>query len=232
MESKRILVIEDDSLVSQLVEATLVEEGADVLTAENGQEGLRRFYTYRPHLVIIDLLMPEMDGWETTRRLRQFSNVPIIILTALDGDDQIIRGLDIGAVDYITKPFSTTVLAARVRAALRRTGDTAPLVQVSSYHDQYLSVDIEGQRVYVRGQPVRLTRTEYNMLAYLVRNAGRVLTFQQILQHVWGWDYQENVEYVHVYASRLRRKLEKDPKNPEYIVTEYGLGYRFERKSS
>ncbi len=229
MKGKKVLVVDDDIHISQLVRATFATEGADVILAENGQEGLRQFYAHRPDLVIIDLMMPELDGWETSQRMLEMADVPIIMLTSLSDDEDMIRGLEQGAIDYVTKPFSPRVLAARARAALRYApAPTSPRNDV--YRDDYLAIDLHGKRVLVDETPVKLTKTEYKLLVYLFQNAGRILTFQQILEQVWGWGYQDSVEYVHVYASRLRQKLERDPKNPRYILTEYGIGYRFEKK--
>lgn len=226
MQGKKVLVIDDDLHINQLVQATFREQGADVVTAVDGPEGLRQFYTHQPDLVIIDLMMPEMDGWETSERILELADVPIIMLTSLHDDEHIIRGLDHGAIDYITKPFSPKVLAARARAALRHAAIPRPIVQYS-FQDERLLVDLDQKRVLVDGEPIKLTKTEFKVFNYLVQNAGRVLTFEQILEHVWGWEYQDSIEYVHVYVSRLRQKLEKDPKDPRYLITEYGIGYRF-----
>ena len=228
MQGKKILVIDDDFHISQLVKATFVEEGADVVTAVDGQDGLRQFYTHKPDLVVIDLMMPEMDGWETTERILELADVPIIMLTSLGDDSDVIQGLDRGAIDYITKPFSPKVLAARARAALRFASSTRP-VESYNYQDERLLIDLDHTRVLVAGEPIKLTKTEFKVLTYMVKNAGRVLTFQQILEQVWGWEYQDSIEYVHVYVSRLRQKLEENPKDPHYLITEYGLGYRFEK---
>ncbi len=228
MQGKKILVIDDDFHISQLVKATFVEQGADVVTAVDGQDGLRQFYTYKPDLVIIDLMMPEMDGWETTERILELADVPIIMLTSLRDDADVIQGLDQGAVDFITKPFSPKVLAARARAALRFASSPRQIVP-NTFQDERLLIDLDHTRVLVDGEPVKLTKTEFKVLTYLVQNAGRVLTFQQILEQVWGWEYQDSIEYVHVYVSRLRQKLEENPKDPRYLITEYGLGYRFEK---
>ncbi len=228
MQGKKILVIDDDFHISQLVKATFVEQGADVVTAVDGQDGLRQFYTHKPDLVIIDLMMPEMDGWETTERILELADVPIIMLTSLRDDADVIQGLDQGAVDFITKPFSPKVLAGRARAALRFASSPRQ-IEPNNFQDERLLIDLDHTRVLVDGEPVKLTKTEFKVLAYLVQNAGRVLTFQQILEQVWGWEYQDSIEYVHVYVSRLRQKLEENPKEPRYLMTEYGLGYRFEK---
>ncbi|MCP4429121.1 MAG: response regulator transcription factor [Chloroflexi bacterium] len=228
MQGKKILVVDDDVYVSHLVEATFTAEGAEVILAANGQEGLRQFYAHQPDLVIIDLMMPELDGWETSQRMLEMADVPIIMLTSLHDDENMIRGLEQGAIDYVTKPFSPRVLAARAKAALRRKTASKP-VENRAYQDGYLAIDLHEKRVSIQDKPVKLTKTEIKLLTYLFQNAGRVLTFEQILEHVWGWEYQDSVEYVHVYVSRLRQKLEKNPKNPHYLLTEYGIGYRFEK---
>lgn len=228
MQGKKILIIDDDFHISQLVKVTFTELGADVVTAVDGQDGLRQFYTHKPDLVIIDLMMPEMDGWETTERILELADVPIIMLTSLRDDADVIQGLDRGAIDYVTKPFSPKVLAARARAALRHAAAAQPVVNYN-IHDEHLLIDLDHKRVLINGEPVKLTKTEFKVLTYMVQNVGQILTFQQILEHVWGWEYQDSIEYVHVYVSRLRQKLEKNPKEPRYLITEYGIGYRFKK---
>ena len=227
-----MLVIDDDSNLLRLLAYTFSSIGAVVYTAESGEEGLRQFYAQQPDLIILDVKMPEMDGWEVCARIRQLSDVPIIFLTALARDEDIVRGLDCGAIDYVTKPFRPKVLVARAQAALRRTEIASGRSKLPSYRDDYLTIDLEARRVLVCGEPVKLTATEYQLLAYLVENAGRVLTFQQILENIWGWEYQDSINYVHVYMWHLRNKLEEDPKNPRYLLTEHGVGYRFERSFS
>lgn len=228
MQGKIILIIDDDPHMLRLLEHIFSREGAQVCTAEGGQEGLRQFHTYRPHLVILDVMMPEINGWQVCDRIRQLSEVPIIFLTALNGEAEIIHGLDTGAIDYVTKPFSPPVLVARARAALRRTEPAPGTEKIGTYRDEYLAIDLDTRRVTVRGEPVKLTKTEYRLLAYLVENAGQVLTPQQILDYVWGREYRDSIDYTHVYMWRLRQKLEEDPQNPHYLLTEHGLGYRFQ----
>jgi two-component system alkaline phosphatase synthesis response regulator PhoP len=172
--------------------------------------------------------MPVLDGWEACRLIRRLSDVPIIFVTALTQEDAIVRGLDCGAVDYIPKPFSPKVLLARARAALRAADAGSKKRRVALYKDGYLDIDLEARRVLVGGEPVQLTATEYRLLSHLLENAGRVLTYDQILEHVWGWECQDSVGYVHVYVWHLRQKLEQDPRNPNYLLTERGVGYRFE----
>jgi DNA-binding response OmpR family regulator len=176
-------------------------------------------------------MMPGMDGCTVCQRIRQVSDVPIIMLTAMNRENDIIRALDYGADDYVTKPFSHNVLLARTRAALRRARVSAPPKTPLVYYDNHLIIDRNKHRVFVDGQAVKLTAIEFRLLTYLFQNAGRVLNFRQILNNVWGEEYQGNTEYVHVYIQRLRRKVEIDPSSPTYILTEHGVGYRFEKSS-
>jgi len=230
MRNKNILIIDDDALLRRLMEYPLSEEGANVILATNGKDGLRQFYSEKPDLVILDVMMPEMDGWETCKNIRQLSDVPIMMVTARGKEDDIIRGLDLGADDYITKPFQVKVLVARVRAALRR-ADLVPETESKiSYSDDYLSVDIEAHRVFANGEPVKLTATEFRLLAYLLENVGRVMSFNQILENVSGRDYAGDDNYIRVYIWHLRKKIEKDSKKPEYIQNVQGIGYRFEKR--
>ncbi len=178
------------------------------------------FYEYRPDLVILDLMMPQMDGWEVCRQIRHLSDVPLIMLTAISQEERIIEGFTSGADDYVTKPFMSHVLVARAEVVLRRSTLPSRFQKTGIYRDDYLTIDLNQHRVLVNGTPVKLTPTEYRLLAYLFTNAGRLLTFHQILQNVWG--------YVHVHLSNLRQKLEPDPKHPRYLQSEYGVGYRFE----
>jgi two-component system KDP operon response regulator KdpE len=229
-EQVTILVIDDDKVTSRLVSDHLTEAGYTVQVAHNGKEGLRQMYAHRPDLIILDVLMPEMDGWTTCRRIREVSNVPVIMLTSRDRPQDIIRGLDEGADEYVTKPFEVQVLLARVRAFLRRTAlpPTAPQKEEVAYSDDYLTFNPVDRRVMVDGELVKLTPTEFNLLALLITNAGRVLTYRRLLEQVWGWEYIDDVDYLRVYIWHLRRKLEPDPKNPRYVLTEHGVGYRFE----
>lgn len=227
MQGKKILVIDDDVTLARSLRLALSKAGAQVFTAADGAEGMRQFYEHRPDLVILDVIMPAMDGWETCRQLRLLSNVPIIMLTTLQKEDAIIRGLDYGADDFISKPFSAGVLLARARAALRR-GERPDRARETAVHqDAHLEIDLVRTHVAVRGRIVHLTATEFRLLSFLVQNKDQVLRYEQILVYVWGWEYRDNVEYIHVYISRLRQKLEVDPKNPRYFLTERGLGYRF-----
>jgi two-component system KDP operon response regulator KdpE len=228
----KILVVDDDVHQQELAEKIFSNLGALVLSAQNGLEGLRKFYNEKPDLVVLDVMMPEVDGYETCSRIRQVSGVPIILLTALNSDEEIVRGLDAGADDFVTKPVKSEVLIARTKAVLRRVDSSQDTKPRLFYSDNYLTVDMEKRLVAVKGETVQLTRTEYNLLAYLVKNAGWVRTFEQILDNVWGYEYQGSLEYVHVYISHIRKKIEKDPKKPAYIETEHGVGYRFNKLTS
>jgi len=200
------------------------------MVATNGSEGMRKFFIEKPDLVILDVMMPEMDGYEVCTRIRQVSSVPVIMLTALNSEEEIIRGLESGADDFLSKPFSPDILLARANAILRRLElpqDTKPRL---FYSDGYLTIDLEKRIILVHGNSIKLTRTEYNLLAYLLKNAGWVRSFEQILENVWGPEYQGSLDYVHVYVSNLRRKIETDPKNPTYIESEHGIGYRFNKR--
>lgn len=230
MRGKRILVIDDDAESIELVRLIFAREGAEVYSAADGREGICQFGVCRPDLVLLDVMLPNLDGWETCRLLGDFSDVPIIFLTALSREQDVVRGLDCGAVDYVTKPFKPGILLARARVAMRSPVRASKSSQQAVFDDGYLWIDVAGHQVQVDGEPVQLTATEYRLLVYLVEHAGQVLTYEQILEHVWGWEYRESVDYVHVYISHLRHKIEWDPGRPAYILTERGVGYRFAAK--
>lgn len=229
MIGKKILIVDDDPDVRRIAEKVFTSAGAAVETASDGAEGIRKFFLNKPDLVILDIMMPEMDGFEVCSRIRQVSSAPVIMLTALSNDKEVIRGLDSGSDDFMAKPFNPDVLVAHARAVLRRlelSQDTTPRL---FYSDGYLTVDLDRRLVTVQGEPVKLTRTEYNLLAYLLKNAGWTRTFDQILENVWGYEYQGSLEYVHVYMSNLRKKIELDPKTPIYLESAHGVGYRFNK---
>lgn len=227
LQGRKILVIDDDKALCQNLELGLSRQGALVASANNGQTGLKKFYEAHPDLIILDLRMPEMDGWETCRLIRLVAQTPIIMLTSVAQEHEVVRGLRKGADDYVTKPFSHDVLLARVEAVLRRTTAQAVDDRGHDYDDGYLLINFEQRLVSKAGVRVKLSATEFRLLHYLFDHAGRLLTNEAILTHVWGWESQHNVEYVHVYLSRLRAKIEKDPRNAQYIVTEHGFGYSF-----
>ena len=190
---------------------------------------MRLVYSERPDLIILDIMMPKLDGWQMCQRVREMSDVPIIMLTAKTEEKDIVKGLDLGADDYLVKPFSGGEFLARVRAALRRarSEQVAPEGE-ATYSDDYLSINLDTRRVYVSGELTKLSPTEYKLLALLVRNKGRVVGFRHILKSVWGMEYADEIEYVRTYVWHLRCKLEPDPKNPRYLISELSVGYRFE----
>lgn len=226
-----ILVIDDDLALRQLVASTLKQEGYQVLTAADGQEGLRQMYQGHPDLLILDIIMPAMDGWTVCQRVREVSNVPIIMLTAQSEPEEIVKGLDLGADDYLVKPFEMSVLLARVRANLRRAASEPTVTRRNIvYSDDYLTVNFDEHRVTVRGEPVRLTPTEFNLLAHLVEASPRIVPYRELLEQTWGFEYIDDIDYLRVYIWHLRRKLEPNPKAPTYIINELGVGYRFEQQ--
>lgn len=229
MKGKKILIIDDDTTMCQILDIMFTVEGAFVWTANDGREGLQKFFEHRPNLVLLDINMPHMDGWETCRQIRLLSDTPIIMLTMLNSDEEMVRGLDAGADDFMSKPLNGPVLLARARAVLRRLEKTAVSKPQTHYADGYLSIDLERRELLVLGEAVKLTATEFQLLAYLLNQHGRTLTHAQILENVWGWEYQESIDYLHVYISHLRRKIERDAKNPLYLITVHGAGYRFEK---
>lgn len=230
VQDRKILIIDDDPELLELLGMILTKAGARVVTAESAAEGLRQFYAYRPDLVLLDLMMPQMSGWEVCERLRELCDVPIILLTALADTRDVARGLECGADDYVTKPFVVQVLLARVRALLRRSAMGRASARPLTYDDGHLVIDLPRRQVQVRQEPVKLTPTEYKLLACLFQQPQRVMTYAQILESVWGPECADCIQYVHVYLHRLRRKLEVNPKQPRYLHTEPGIGCRFQSR--
>lgn len=229
MLGEKILVVEDDAEIGQLLQQLLAGEGADVSVADAGREALRRFYTHRPGLVLLDLMLPDMEGFEVCRQMRMMSDAPIIMLTALTSEEDILRGFAAGADDYVTKPFSPQILLARIRAVLNRAEPAfARSSDVDVYSDDYLFIDLRQRRVTVEGRIVHLSPMEFNLLTALVERADHVLTYEQLLERIWGWEYREETHYVHVYMSRLRQKLERDPRAPLYLRSQPQTGYFFQ----
>ena len=223
----KILLIEDEEDVVVLLRFRFEQEGYEVLSAANGVEGLRILQQEHPDLILLDVMMPRMNGWETCKRIRQYSDVPIIMLTALGQEMDKVRGLEMGADDYVTKPFSLAELIARVRAALRR--GRQPLAENETVQiDERLIVDRAQRQVVVNGQKTELSPTEFRILDCFLDNQGRILTHQSLLTQVWGWEYLDETDYLKVYIHHLRKKIEENPGKPSYIVTERGLGYRFQ----
>jgi two-component system, OmpR family, KDP operon response regulator KdpE len=227
MPGTRILVAEDEAALRDFICRNLRARGFEVLEAANGLEAMAEWEGAQPHLLILDIMMPKMDGLEVCRRVREQAITPIILLTALDRESDKVAALDLGADDYLTKPFGVEELLARVRAVLRRAQwDDVPVVSgVKRYGD--LEIDLAARLVRLRGAEVRLTPTEFGLLEQLVTNAGKVLTHRYLLQKVWGQEYGGEFEYLRVYINRLRQKLEPEPARPALLLTEPGVGYRF-----
>jgi len=226
--SERILAIDDDPFLLELIEKGLSKEGYQVITAATGPEGLRLLAEQKPHLVLLDIMLPRMDGWQVCSQIRKDSTVPIIMLTARGTQSDVIRGLQMGADDYLIKPFFPAELLARVSAVLRRASmppqvNKAPL----RFGNGDLVIDATERQVFVRGEVVDLTRTEFDLLLYMARRPGRILTTEFIFENVWSYDAEANLESVKWYVWRLRKKVELDSSNPRYIITERGVGYRF-----
>lgn len=222
----RILVVDDSPDLTTLLADVLEREGYDVAVAHNAREGLQRAHEFQPDLVLLDIIMPGMDGWDMLARLRDFSKVPVIMLTAIGDTEYKVRGLDIGADDYVTKPFDIEELEARMRALLRRTEQAPSEAQpVLSFDEGRLIIDPASYKVISQGEEVALTPLEHKLLLYLARNAGRVMTDAQILHDVWGPGYENSPTNVKVYIRRLRKKIEAEPSRPRYLLTRWGLGY-------
>jgi two-component system KDP operon response regulator KdpE len=227
-----ILVVDDEKPLRDFVRRNLEIRGYKAPTASNGIEALQIFQSKKINLVILDLMMPRLDGLDTIRRIRQDSQVPIIVLSALGEEEDKIRALNLGADDYLTKPFGVGELLARVQAVLRRTTWTDTPKGSARLVMGEIVVDFERHEVTVQGLPIELTPTEYHLLVYLMENAGKVLSHQMILQHVWGPEYGPESEYLRVYIGRLRQKIEADPTHPRYLITQRGFGYSFEGQTT
>jgi DNA-binding response OmpR family regulator len=226
---RTILVIDDDPDLTVMLKAQLERNRHRVVVASSGREGLQKAYQARPDLILLDIMMPGMDGWEVCRRLRELSSVPIIMLTAANMQGDVVKGLESGADDYLTKPFSAVELEARIQAVLRRSSaaNGGGKSRSSFYSNGYLTIDFDRRIVKVRGDKVDLTPTEFDLLSCLVRNEGRVLPHRYLLSEVWGPEYADEVDYVKLYIRYLRLKIEENPSEPVYIQTEWGVGYRF-----
>ena len=228
----KLLIIEDDSDLVRALELYFSGAGYEIISAEDGREGLQKLYDERPSIVILDIALPKMDGWDVCRRIRELSDVPIVMLTARTQEDERVKGLRLGADDYIVKPFSLKELEARLEAVLRRAREArAERAEILFANDE-LVVDADRLAVTREGKHVDLTPTELRLLLFLAENTGRVLTHRQILDKIWGAEYAEDVDYVKLFIYRLRRKIEPDPKHPKYILTERGIGYRFVKPPS
>ena len=222
-----ILVVDDEARMRRFIRMNLELEGYQVVEAENGIEALDQIRKYTPDLVIMDVMMPEMDGFETLGMLREISTVPVVLLTVRSEEEDITRGLNLGADDYITKPFSPRELNSRVAAVLRRASWPSPPPRTVLQIDDHLSVDFNRHQVIVDGERIDLRPTEYRLLYVLLQNAGWVVPHETLLAKVWGYEYRDETHYLRLYINYLRKKIEEDPANPKYILTERGVGYRF-----
>jgi DNA-binding response OmpR family regulator len=230
--NSKVLIVEDDLDLVRALELYFSRAGYEIIAAKDGREGLQKLYDERPDIVILDIALPKMDGWDVCRRIRELSDVPIVMLTARTQEDERVKGLKLGADDYVVKPFSLKELEARLEAVLRRAREARPETAAILFANDELVVDADRLAVTRDGKHIDLTPTELRLLLFLAENTGRVLTHRQILDKIWGAEYAEDVDYVKLFIYRLRRKIEPDPKHPKYILTERGIGYRFVKPSS
>jgi len=229
MIDQKVLLIDDDADLLHLAGLLFKKAGAHIFTARDGLEGISKLFTCNPDLIVLDVMMPGTNGFEVCQRIRQVSNAPIIMLTALNHEQEMLRGLESGADDFLSKPFNADVLLARAKTVLRRSANGGAQNSNFQFNNGHLSIDIERRHVLVEEKRVKLTPIEFRLMVYLARNAGKVLTFNHILSNVWGDQYTGSIDYVHVYVSHLRNKIEENAKHPRYILTVHGVGYMFER---
>ncbi|OQX65483.1 MAG: DNA-binding response regulator [Chloroflexi bacterium] len=226
-DRRKILVVDDEERMVRFIRLNLEHDGFLVREAFNGKEALQQLREEAPDLILLDVMMPGLDGFEVLQMIREAGKIPVLMLTAKGEEDDRVRGLELGADDYITKPFSPRELVSRVKAVLRRTetssGSMHGLIEV----DDRLKIDFDRREIWLEGKIVKLRPTEYRLLYHLVQNAGWVVTHDQLLTKVWGYEYRDEPHYVRLYINYLRKKLEADPANPRYILTERGVGYRF-----
>lgn len=231
-KNPRVLIIDDDPDLCRILKTVLSLEGMEAEAALSGEDGIHTLYRMKPDLVLLDIMMPEVSGWEVTRRIRQVTDVPIIIVSALSQSADIIRSLEAGADDFISKPFEAEELLARIRAVMRRSTTFSESPEyIHDYDDGYLAVNLPAAEVYVNHDRVPMSDTEYRLFEYLFLNAGQVCPIAHILDHIWGAHLPNGTKYLHVYIWKLRNKIEKDPHAPIYIQTDHGTGYRFERST-
>ncbi len=234
-DKEKILVADDELSILRTLNRNLTRRGYEVITAANGLEALERIEESLPQLIILDLMMPKMDGLEVCRRVREWSQIPIIILSAVGEEHQKVEALDLGADDYLTKPFGMDELLARIRVALRRSKtlkENSHKGQLAVFSDDDLQIDFNRRQVTFQGQEIKLTPKQYDLLKYLAQNAGRVITHRGALLNVWGPEYGQESQYLHVFIGQLRQKIEADPAHPRHIITEPGVGYRFREVTS
>ena len=224
----KILVIDDDKNIVEAIQIgfQLQWQEVEVISASDGEQGLKMFYETNPDLILLDVMMPYKDGYSVLKEIRRTNDVPIIMLSARGEELDKVKGLELGADDYLTKPFSHLELFARIKAVLRRLLMPSPANISPSFVSGDLTINFDNREVTKNGQPIKMTPTEYNLLFLLARNAGHVLTFENLLDKVWGPEYRDQLDYLKTYVSRLRKKLEDNPERPRLILTERGLGYR------
>lgn len=231
MNSKKVLIIEDEKSISDIIKYNLVKEGFGVETAYDGRDGLEKALTIKPDLILLDVMLPEIDGFQVCKKIRETSTVPILMLTAKEEEVDKVLGLELGADDYITKPFGMRELIARIKANIRRTDIVASLQDEPANVQVFgnLSIDLNRYEVRKNGKPLELTLREFELLKYLAERESRVFSREQLLEEVWGYEYYGDIRTVDVTVRRLREKLEDDSSDPKYIMTKRGIGYYFRR---
>ena len=226
-DRRKILIVDDEERMVRFIRMNLEHDGFLVSEAFNGKQAISKMRDVTPDLILLDVMMPDVDGFDVLETIREVSHVPVIMLTAKGEEDDRVRGLELGADDYVTKPFSPRELVSRIKAVLRRTegatGSMHGLIEV----DERLKIDFDRREIWLEGKLIKLRPTEYRLLFHLVQNAGWVVSHDQLLQKVWGYEYRDEPHYVRLYINYLRQKLEKEPADPKYILTERGGGYRF-----
>jgi two-component system KDP operon response regulator KdpE len=227
LKNRRILVVDDEERMVRFIRLNLEHDGFQVAEAYRGGQAIQSLRDTLPDLIILDVMMPDIDGFEVLKMIREISNVPVIMLTAKGEEEDRVKGLELGADDYVTKPFSPRELVSRVRAVLRRFDSAGSGIHGLIEVDDRLKIDFDRREIWVDGELVKLRPTEYRLLYHLVQNTGWVVTHDQLLAKVWGYEYRDEPHYVRLYINYLRQKLEKDPADPQYILTERGVGYRF-----
>jgi two-component system KDP operon response regulator KdpE len=232
MNRTHILIVDDDTEIVEYLRETLQQEGWDTEAASTGYEALTAIRNNSYDLVILDLLLPGIDGFEVCGKVREFSTVPIMALSGLTSESDKVRCLELGADEYVNKPVGAMELIARIKALMRRIQQGNAVTKYPAFYDGHLHIDFETHRVTLDFTKVPLTKTEYTLLRELVHNAGKSITYQELLQKVWSAAYRDETQYVHVYIRRLRRKIESDPENPRYILNVHGVGYQFKPTGS